>query len=259
MTRTEIRTVLEQRGLQPLKQLGQNFLHDTNLCTWLAASVLDGQPDGAQMLELGPGLGALTRPLLARGAEVHAIEVDRGLSAYLRESLETEPRFSLSEGDALAVLPTLAALPSVVAGNLPYNISTPLLMQLLDHPTPPARMQFLLQLEVAERLGSVPDTKAYGALSVILQAEYRVEVMRKLPPQVFYPEPDVQSAVVRFTRREETAVSMDERKAFRRFVKQGFSQRRKKLSNVLPVNDERRAGVLSVEDWVALFRGPRKS
>ncbi|MEM1057967.1 MAG: 16S rRNA (adenine(1518)-N(6)/adenine(1519)-N(6))-dimethyltransferase RsmA [Verrucomicrobiota bacterium] len=257
MTRTEIRQALESRGLQPLKQLGQNFLHDANLCAWLAASVLEDQPAGAEVLELGPGLGALTRPLLARGAAVHAIEVDRGLSRFLRETLAAEPRFALTEGDALAEIARREALPAVVAGNLPYNISTPLLMELLDHPTPPARMQFLLQREVGERLGSPANTKSYGALSVILQAEYRVEILRLFPPQVFYPEPEVASAAVRLTRRAKPAVTLAERAAFRRFVKQGFSQRRKKLRNLLPVEDDRRAGALDVAAWVELFRSAR--
>lgn len=254
MTRTEIRDILDARGLSPLKQLGQNFLHDGNLCAWLAESVLEGQPDAPEVLELGPGLGALTRPLLERGARLTAIEIDRGLSQFLQDTLAAEPRFSLLHTDALEEIPRLDELPPVVAGNLPYNISTPLLMELLDHAAPPQRMQFLLQLEVAERFGSPPNTKAYGALSVILQAEYEVEVLRRLPPQVFYPEPEVSSAVARFTRRAHAAVTPEERAKFRRFVKQGFSQRRKKLSNVLPVQDDRRAGVLGVDDWVALYR-----
>lgn len=262
MTRTEIRAALESRGLQPLKQLGQNFLHDGNLCAWLAESVLEGQAqlgEGAEVLELGPGLGALTRPLLERGVRVTAIEIDRGLSQFLQDTLAANPNFDLIHTDALEELPKLESLPPIVAGNLPYNISTPLLMELLDHPTPPQRMQFLLQLEVGDRFGSPPNTKAYGALSVILQAEYKVEVLRRLPPQVFYPEPDVTSAVVRFTRLDEPVISVEERTKFRRFVKQGFSQRRKKLSNVLPVQDERRAGALSVADWAKLYRSTKSS
>ncbi len=262
MTRTEIRAALDDRGLQPLKQLGQNFLHDPNLCTWLADSVLEGQAQQSaepEVLELGPGLGALTRPLLERGAKVTAIEIDRGLSRFLQDTLAANPRFDLIHTDALEEIARLDQLPAIVAGNLPYNISTPLLMELLDHPTPPQRMQFLLQLEVGDRFGSPPNTKAYGALSVILQAEYHVEVLRRLPPQVFYPEPDVTSAVVRFTRLDKPAISVKERTKFRRFVKQGFSQRRKKLSNVLPVQDERRAGALSVADWAELFRSTRSA
>jgi len=129
MTLTEIRAALASRGLRPLKQLGQNFLHDKNLASWLAEQALDGAPPGAEIVEIGPGLGALTAPLLQRGARVVALEKDRGLCAFLRERFASElaaGKLDLRHGDALELLPALA--PARVCGNLPYYISTPLLM-----------------------------------------------------------------------------------------------------------------------------------
>jgi 16S rRNA (adenine1518-N6/adenine1519-N6)-dimethyltransferase len=254
MTLSEIRAVLAARGLRPLKQLGQNFLHDQNLAAWLADRVLDGSPANAEVVEIGPGLGALTGTLLDQGARVVALEKDRGLCAALRERFAPElaaGRLDLRHGDALKLLPALE--PAVLCGNLPYYISTPLLMEGLRLDA--GRMLFVMQKEVGQRLASGAGGKIYGALTVLVQVAYEVELLRTLPGSVFFPPPEVASVAVRLRRKDEPLVTAPERAAFAAFVQRGFSQRRKKLSNLLPVDDERRAEHLTPPEWVALWRG----
>jgi 16S rRNA (adenine1518-N6/adenine1519-N6)-dimethyltransferase len=253
MTLTEIRAVLEARGLRPLRQLGQNFLHDRNLAAWLAEQALAGVPEGGEVIEIGPGLGALTAHLLERGARVIALEKDRGLCAFLRERFAAEitvGRLDLRHGDALEILPRLN--PSIVCGNLPYYISTPLLMECLRLDT--ARLFFVMQKEVGQRMASTSGGKVYGALSVLVQVACEVHLVRTLPGSVFYPPPEVESVAVLLKRREDAPVAVNDRAAFAKFVQRGFSQRRKKLSNLLPVRDDRRAEHLSPAEWVELWR-----
>ena len=257
MTLTEIRQVLAARGLRPLKQLGQNFLHDQNMARWLAAEIVAGAPDGAPLVEIGPGLGALTWVLLERGIALTVLEKDRGLCRFLEERFEHEivaGQLNLREGDALELLPKLDFSSPVICGNLPYYISTPLLMECLRLPGSP-RLFFVMQKEVGERLTGRPGTKAYGALSVLVQLRYEVEIRRTLPGSVFYPAPEVSSCAIRLTPRAESLLAVEEdRGAFARFVQKGFSQRRKVLSNLLPTAEKRRAEELSPPEWVKLWR-----
>jgi 16S rRNA (adenine1518-N6/adenine1519-N6)-dimethyltransferase len=253
MTLTEIRAALTARGLRPLRQLGQNFLHDKNLAAWLAQQALDGAAPGVEVVEVGPGLGALTAFLLQAGARVVALEMDRGLCAFLRERFAPEiadGKFDLRHGDALELLPALA--PRRVCGNLPYYISTPLLMECLRLDA--EQLFFVMQKEVGQRLAAAPGGKIYGALSVLVQVACEVELVRTLPGSVFYPAPEVESIAVRLRRRENPPVNAKDRAAFAAVVQRGFSQRRKKLSNLLPVRDERRAEHLSPAEWVELWR-----
>jgi 16S rRNA (adenine1518-N6/adenine1519-N6)-dimethyltransferase len=253
VTLTEIRAVLAARGLRPLKQLGQNFLHDRNLAAWLAEQALAGEEKGAEVVEIGPGLGALTSQLLERGARVIALEKDRGLCVFLRERFAAEiadGRLDLRHGDALELLPQVTA--SAICGNLPYYISTPLLMESLRLDA--RRLFFVVQKEVGQRLASTPGGKIYGALSVLVQAACEVELVRTLPGSVFFPPPEVASVAVLLRRREQPLVAAGDRAKFTAFVQRGFSQRRKKLSNLLPVEDGRRAEHLSPEEWAQLWR-----
>jgi 16S rRNA (adenine1518-N6/adenine1519-N6)-dimethyltransferase len=257
MTLTEIRAALETRGLRPLKQLGQNFLHDQNLAKWLADHATEGLGEGATVVEIGPGLGALTEWLLAKQLRVIALEKDRGLCVFLRERFAAEiaqKKFELREGDALDLLPQLGLAPAVVCGNLPYYISTPLLMECLKLPGAPARLFFLVQKEVGQRLASAPGSKAYGSLSVLVQTGYEVSAERTLPGSVFYPPPEVASVAVQLTPRGQPLVAAQDRVSFVSTVQRGFSQRRKKLSNLLEVADGRRAEELSPAQWVELWR-----
>ena len=257
MTLTEIRAALESRGLRPLKQLGQNFLHDQNLARWLAEHAATGLKQGATVVEIGPGLGALTSWLLAKNLRVIALEKDRGLCVFLREKFAGEiarGQFDLREGDALDLLPKLGIAPAVICGNLPYYISTPLLMECLRLPGQPARLFFLVQKEVGQRLASAPGNKTYGSLSILVQAGYEVELARTLPGSVFYPPPEVASVVVQLTPRSRPLVNPVDRASFATVVQRGFSQRRKKLSNLLEIKDDRRAEELSPQEWVDLWR-----
>ncbi len=260
MTLTEIRAALDSRNLRPLKQLGQNFLHDQNLAKWLADHAVAGLEPGANVVEIGPGLGALTSFLLEKDIHLIALEKDRGLSVFLREHFAAEitrGSFDLREGDALELLPRLEIAPAVICGNLPYYISTPLLMECLrlpGMPGLPARLFFLVQKEVGQRLASLPGNKTYGSLSVLVQSGYDVALVRTLPGSVFYPPPEVESVVVQLTPRAQPLVAPAERERFAAIVQRGFSQRRKKLSNLLPTDDGRRAEHLSPADWVDLWK-----
>ncbi len=257
MKLSTIQASLSQLGMQPTKSLGQNFLHDQNLAKWLAAEALAGAGPGATVVEIGPGLGALTEGLLAHDGRVIALETDRGLCVFLREKFAAEVaqgRLDLREGDALDLLPQLGVTPAVICGNLPYYISTPLLMESLRLPGAPARLFFLVQKEVGQRLASAPGNKTYGSLSVLVQAGYEVELARTLPGSVFYPPPEVASVAVQLTPRSRPLVSPVDRANFAAVVQRGFSQRRKKLSNLLEIKDDRRAEELSPSDWVDLWR-----
>jgi 16S rRNA (adenine1518-N6/adenine1519-N6)-dimethyltransferase len=258
MTLTEIRAALESRGLRPLKQLGQNFLHDKNLAAWLADQSVQGLEPGAEIVEIGPGLGALTSFLLQRGMRVIALEKDRGLCAFLGERFRGDiaaSRLDLRHGDALELLPDLGFSPRAICGNLPYYISTPLLMECLKLPGTPCPLFFLVQKEVGQRLAAPPGSKIYGALSVLVQTGYAVELARVLAGSVFYPAPEVASVAVRLHPRAEPLVRAQDRERFAAFVQRGFSQRRKKLSNLLPTDAARRAEQLSPADWVQLWQG----
>jgi 16S rRNA (adenine1518-N6/adenine1519-N6)-dimethyltransferase len=257
MTLTEIRAALDSRGLRPLKQLGQNFLHDQNLARWLADHAVSGLGEGATVVEIGPGLGALTAWLLEKNLRVIALEKDRGLCVFLREKFAAPisgGRLDLREGDALDLLPHLGVAPAVICGNLPYYISTPLLMECLRLPGPPARLFFLVQKEVGQRLASAPGNKTYGSLSVLVQAGYEVEIARTLSGSVFYPPPEVESVAVQLTPRSRPLVNPADRGSFAAVVQRGFSQRRKKLSNLLEIKDGRRAEELAPVEWVELWR-----
>ena len=249
--------MLTSRGLRPLKQLGQNFLHDQNLALWLATRSVEGLPPSALVVEVGPGLGALTESLLKRDLRLIALEMDRGLCIFLRQRFQTEitqGHLDLREGDALKLLPGLGAVPDVICGNLPYYISTPLLMECLRLSGRPARLFFLIQKEVGQRLASPVGGKTYGALSVLIQASYEVTLARTLPGSVFYPPPEVESVAVQLMPLREPLIRPEERERFAVVVQRGFSQRRKKLSNLLPTQDGRRAEHLTPVEWVELWR-----
>ncbi|MDR1145770.1 MAG: 16S rRNA (adenine(1518)-N(6)/adenine(1519)-N(6))-dimethyltransferase RsmA [Verrucomicrobiales bacterium] len=253
MTLTEIKQALADRHLRPLASLGQNFLFDQNICRQIVAALAPAAGD--RVLEIGPGLGALTERLLELDLRLTALEIDKGLCAYLRDKFGRSPNFTLVEGDAAQTLPTLSG-PDRAIGNLPYNVATPLLVTLLQLPAPPRRCVFMLQKEMAARLAAAPRTKSYGAVSVLLQTYYRVEPLRTLRGQVFYPAPAVDSVVVALTLREDRPVfGADRQREFYQFVRRGFSQRRKKLRNLIPAfAGDQRAEELTVSEWGEFFQ-----
>lgn len=226
---------LRERGIRPSRHRGQNFLLDRNL---LEAMVRDANVvPGDRILEIGCGPGFLTERLVAAGAAVLAIEIDKGLLAIARESLAKGAMVEWLEGDVLAGKNRLsrvveAALdsfrPRALIANLPYAVATPCLVLLSRWSPALSRMNALVQLEVAERICASPGTKAYGAVSVRLQARYRTRILRRVPPQVFWPRPRVQSASVELVLRDSPpdAGIFEE---LEELLEAGFRTRRKRL------------------------------
>jgi 16S rRNA (adenine1518-N6/adenine1519-N6)-dimethyltransferase len=214
------------------KRFGQNFLRDDTVIERILAAI-DAGPDDT-VLEIGPGLGALTRGLLASGCQLHAIELDRDLYADLQQRHAGEPRLRLHQGDALQL--DLATLDPAVAqwrivGNLPYNISTPLLFHLLDQRQCIHDLHLMLQREVVERMAAAPGSRDYGRLTAMLAPFAEVEPLFDVAPECFVPRPQVWSTVVRLRMRPEPAFAIDAR--YGRIVAAAFSQRRKTLRNAL--------------------------
>lgn len=236
-TLSEIRGLLASRGLSPRHALGQNFLIDHNLLRRLVDE--SGVGAGDLVLEVGPGTGTLTEELLARGCEVIACELDRGLAGLLRNRLGNEARFTLVEGDCLegkralsgALAGALAGRPFTLVANLPYGSATPLMLTLLvDHPE--CRAMFAtIQREVADRLAARPGSKAYGPLAVVASLLARVRTVAALAPECFWPRPEVTSAMVAIERNPD-APSLDTR-ALADFCQRLFAQRRKQIGSVL--------------------------
>ena len=187
-------------------------------------------------MEIGPGRGALTFPLLASGCELHAVEIDRDLAARLRAQTPCHPNLVVHEADALELdLARVAPPPRRlrVAGNLPYNISTPLLFRLLAALPRITDMHLMLQKEVVDRMVSAPGTRVYGRLSVMVQIDCEVERVLRVGSGSFSPAPRVESAVVRLRPRQRTALDPAGRTRFEAIVRSCFSRRRKTLRNAL--------------------------
>jgi 16S rRNA (adenine1518-N6/adenine1519-N6)-dimethyltransferase len=230
------------------KRLGQHFLADTRVLDRIVTALgLTGQET---VIEIGPGRGALTDRLVGASARLVAIEVDRDLVPYLRARYADRPQVRIVEADVLRVdLAALADGPYVLAGNVPYYITTPILFQALRAPRP-LRAVYLVQREVAERVAAAPGSKAYGALSVNVQTVARAELICQVPPKAFRPPPAVDSAVLRVVPREDALLRPDEEDAFRSFVQALFAQRRKQLGGSLrPLVAE---GVVAAEALAAV-------
>ncbi len=249
MTKAEIIRALQAAGLQPLKSLGQNFLIEESLCRAIAAEITS--PPDDHWVEIGPGLGALTRVLLENGAGLTAIEIDQGLHRWLSEHFAGHPNLWLIKGDAVSELPKLQHI-SVAVGNLPYNISTPLLVEILKRPQLPREIVFTLQKETGLRFCASPASKDYGAVSVLLQSCYRVECLRNLGGDVFHPRPNVDSVVFRASLLEHVPEA-SLRPAFYSMLRRAFSQRRKKLRNTLGIDSDLRPEHLSVDAWLDVY------
>jgi 16S rRNA (adenine1518-N6/adenine1519-N6)-dimethyltransferase len=250
------------RAHTPRKRFGQHFLHEHGVIERMLRA-LDPRP-GDTMIEIGPGEGALTHDLLARCGALTAIELDRDLAARLRIELGARPGFRLIEADVLTV--DFAALGSAlrIVGNLPYNISTPILFHLLESAASIRDMHFMLQREVVERMAAVPGSKVYGRLSVMLQARCRVESLFEVGPGAFRPPPKVDSAVVRLTPLTEPALDAAGSARLAHCVRAAFGQRRKTLRNALAglatpdalsavgIDPAARAENVPVSAWIAL-------
>ncbi len=237
MKLSAIRERLIQLRVAPSKSLGQNFLHDQNLARWLVAQI-DPQP-GEHIVEIGPGLGALTGHVLATGATAMVIEKDGRLVAHLRERFADEiraGRFEVVHGDAadFDVRTLWPRGPVKVLGNLPYYITTPLLFHFTAPASPTASALFVMQRELAERLAAGPaQAKDYGILSLVVQRRWRVKYLRTLPAGVFTPAPKVESGAVLLTPRAPGELPPCDGATFERLVRRGFSQRRKQIGKLL--------------------------
>ena len=232
MNKKELIAALDELGMRPGRGLGQNFLLDGNLLDAIAR--INAPEPGEELLEVGPGFGALTGRLLAAGARVTAIEFDRRLAEYLRNHLACD-NLRLIEADACKV-DYAQLFPNGnfrAVANLPYSISSVFIAKMLELDSPPERMFFMLQREMGERLAAAPGTKAYGALTVRAALEYQVRIERIVPPEVFYPPPEVESALVEFRRHREFGLTRDQRAKVRGVVNSAFAQRRKQLGKVL--------------------------
>jgi 16S rRNA (adenine1518-N6/adenine1519-N6)-dimethyltransferase len=221
------------------KRFGQNFLHDQNVIDRIVRAIRPQRDES--LLEIGPGRGALTSALLDSGCELHALELDRDLVALLTEKFGANPRFHLQQGDALKLdigaLIAADASPQThklrIVGNLPYNISTPLIFHLLQHSAAIADMHFMLQKEVVERLAAAPNNKEYGRLGIMAQYFCRIEPLLDVPPGAFSPQPKVQSAVVRLAPYTTLPHPATSEATLQQVVRTAFNQRRKTLRNAL--------------------------
>lgn len=225
--------------MQARKRFGQHFLHDRGVIDRIVAALAPDPADA--VVEIGPGRGALTAPLLDILNALHVIEIDRDLAPVLSSELAAHrsERLVIHQADALRFdyqgLAGSLGTPLRVVGNLPYNISTPLLFALLAAAESIRDMLFMLQREVVDRLGAEPGTSHYGRLSVMVQQRARVERILRVGPGAFRPPPKVDSAVVRLTPlpREQRPAPVDDPDTFERVVRSAFNQRRKTLRNAL--------------------------
>ncbi|MBX3322905.1 MAG: ribosomal RNA small subunit methyltransferase A [Phycisphaeraceae bacterium] len=272
-TASQIKAMLQARGLRPRKALGQNFLIDQNLIRKLVEA--SGAGAGDTVLEVGPGTGTLTEVLLERGCRVIACELDRDLCALLRERLGANPNFSLIEGDCLAgkraLSPHLEAAlgdgPFSLVANLPYGAATPLLLILLTRRPACSAMHVTIQREVAQRLAAAPGTEAYGSISVIAAAAATIQTIATLPPECFWPRPGVESAMIsiRRTNPEVVAGTID-LPHLADLCQTLFTQRRKyiraacrNLDLTLPegVDPTRRVCEMTLADFIALAQAAK--
>lgn len=256
---------IHKSGHQPRKRFGQNFLQDDAVIQGIARAINPTAED--HLVEIGPGQGALTQALVTSGCQFDAIELDRDLTTTLLAAFSIHKRFTLHSADALNVDygsfvqngETLR-----IVGNLPYNISTPLIFKLLDQADIVTDMHFMLQKEVVERLAASPGTKDWGRLGIMAQLRCEVTHLFDVPPEAFYPPPKVQSAIVRLIPYPVSPYPKHDVKTVSAVVQLAFSQRRKTLRNnfkgvfdddqlrALGIDPGDRAELLEIEQFIAL-------
>ena len=242
-------------GHRARKRFGQNFLHDQNIIDKIIRSI---NPKTTQnIVEIGPGQGALTYPLLEKLGHLNAVEIDRDLIQILNQHSPQYGKLTIHEGDALKFdfnqlfedKKNSKENKLRLVGNLPYNISTPIIFHLLEYIDVIADMHFMLQKEVVQRMAAEPDSKTYGRLTVMLQWFYDVDYLFDIPPSAFNPPPKVTSSLVRLTPKAEPLAKLDSSVQFSKLVNRVFQQRRKTLRNTLK-------GYLSADEIQALGIAP---
>ena len=261
------RHILKTFNLRASKRLGQNFLIDSEVVKKIveAAEISEGE----EVLEIGPGIGTLTQELLEVGAKVTAVELDKKLPAVLAETLAGYENFNLIQGDILKVdLKNLMSGSYKVVANLPYYITTQILLTLLEKKLPITKIVTMVQKEVAERMISKPNSKSYGAMSVAVQFRSDARIAFDVPPTAFLPKPEVTSSVV-VCDAKENKIKVSDEDFFIKVVRASFGQRRKTILNSLvgagfsreiilksldaaEINFERRAETLSIEEFANL-------
>jgi 16S rRNA (adenine1518-N6/adenine1519-N6)-dimethyltransferase len=265
-TQSYLRHLFARRGIFPRHRLGQNFLIDLNIHDLIVETAAVGPDD--VILEVGPGAGALTALMAGRGASVVAIEVDPGMAKLAEEAVAGLPHARVLNTDALTNKNSLnpILIENVrtemearsgrgfkLVANLPYNVATPIITNLLVHPeVVPVLMVVTIQRELAERMIAAPGTPAYGALSILLQALAEVSIVRSLPPSVFWPRPKVDSAVVMIRPDPARRAAMDV-SWFHKMVREIFLHRRKNLRHVLAGMWPDRWTKAEVDAWLQLL------
>ncbi len=250
--------MLAARGLRPKKSLGQNFLMDAGTAARIARLAVDAPGD--RVLEIGAGTGSLTKALLTAGADLTVFDLDATLVEILRSRADLA-QAQIAHADALTFdyAAYAGSAPWRVAGNLPYNVATPLLIKLAQLERPPERIVAMIQKDVADRLLAQPGTAAYGSLTVALAVTMRVERAFNVAPGQFFPRPKVVSTVVVLHRRAEPLVDVRDRRRFEQVVRGAFAYRRKTLANslalALDLPRERIASALLALDLDADIRG----
>ena len=250
-------------GFRPNRTLGQNFLIDLNV----REAMVEIGLVGARALEIGPGLGVLTEAMLARGAQVTAVEKDPVLAERLPGALGSPAGLTVVAADALDVIarPETFGLDlgtfDCLVSSLPYQAGTRILLELVQRRLPPT-MTVLVQTEVAERLAATEGGRVRGLAGVWAQLDYDVRIVRRVSPSCFWPRPEVGSSVVRLDRHDRNAnLTAEERKFFRRITKRAFEHRRKQLGSVFKdlIQSTSRAEELSNADWIELVKGMMKN
>jgi 16S rRNA (adenine1518-N6/adenine1519-N6)-dimethyltransferase len=227
---------------RPRKHLGQHFLTDRHYIARIVAAIGPQRDDA--MVEIGPGAGALTEPLIAALDHLHVVEIDRELAPALRLRFGTD-RITVHQSDVLEFDFGALAAPLRIVGNLPYNISTPILFHVAQFAARIRDCTFMLQREVVDRMVAAPSTPAYGRLSVMLQYRFEMQKLFNVPPGAFYPPPKVESAIVRMAPYGAGRPCARDEKLFAQIVMAAFSQRRKTLRNTLK-------SFMNPDDWSAL-------
>jgi 16S rRNA (adenine1518-N6/adenine1519-N6)-dimethyltransferase len=266
MDRFEIKNLLDKFHLRPRKNLGQNFLIDKAILSQIIKKA--GVKKGDKIIEIGPGLGALTQELLAKGAEVTAIEFDKKIIGVLKERFKTEPNLNLIYGDALDEINNIELKEYKIIANLPYQITSPFFRKALSQKNLPKMIVVMVQKEMAERVAALPHNSKRGFLSILVQLNGLPRIVGFVPRESFYPQPRVESAILSLEIKS-LPKSIDKNKILK-MVQAGFSQKRKKIRNSIAaslriealeaermiretgIDPSKRAEDLEISEWLSL-------